>query len=368
MSIITSCPHCKTTFSVANEILNKYKGFVRCASCSGVFNASEHEIKPEDKAEVKTQINKAESINVPSTISENNSDEASKVNKAKKIDDADTTDTITNNINAKKSDNNKNSAKITEKNNDKNNAEKDTNTNVSTDASLNKPISNSLMQNSMLESSSFIDRLRYLFTSKSLNNTAVNADSGTLNISKIGGKILPNATELNKRLNKWGNTQKKRPLFMMASIFLATALFLQILYWQKDNIANFMPSSAPILKLYAKIFGGHLAPLKLSNNPVVSFSDMQKDLSANANRYILNVGLQNRYSGEVAMPNLEVSLFDLNEQIITRRVFHPQLFLTTADWKRLEKYGLRENEELPVKLRFETNQVVSSFKVVVFYP
>jgi hypothetical protein len=95
---------------------------------------------------------------------------------------------------------------------------------------------------------------------------------------------------------------------------------------------------------------------------------MQKDLSINANRYILNVGLQNRFAGEAAMPSLEISLFDLNEQIITRRVFHPQVFLKPSDWKRLETYGLRANEELPIKLRFETNQAISSFKVVVFYP
>ncbi len=370
MSIITSCPHCKTTFSVASEILSKYKGFVRCASCSGVFNAIENAIENKNNDETKPKqkdIKTVENIeHIENTkIDESNNDVIPKNVKNNLKDSLEENDeSILESYIATSSQPEKK-----EKTNNTTNANANINISeksiIKEDAKQENKKNNAMVAgNTMIESSSFIDRLRYVFTSK----TPKTVKATNVDISHNKNKKLANVTELNKRLNDWGHAQKKRPLFMLGSIFLATALFLQILYWQKNNIANSIPSAAPILKLYAKLFGGHLAPLKVSNNPVVSFSDMQKDLSANANRYILNVGLQNRYSGEAAMPNLEVSLFDLNEQIITRRVFHPQLFLKPADWVRLEKYGLRENEELPVKLRFETNQVVSSFKVVVFYP
>lgn len=42
MALATRCPHCQTTFRVANDQLKLHAGMVRCGSCNEVFNGIEH--------------------------------------------------------------------------------------------------------------------------------------------------------------------------------------------------------------------------------------------------------------------------------------------------------------------------------------
>ncbi|MFI4940389.1 MAG: DUF3426 domain-containing protein, partial [Burkholderiales bacterium] len=42
MALATQCPHCKTTFRVAQDQLKLRSGLVRCGSCNGIFNGIEH--------------------------------------------------------------------------------------------------------------------------------------------------------------------------------------------------------------------------------------------------------------------------------------------------------------------------------------
>ena len=49
-AMVTTCPHCQTTFKVSSEQLNAHEGDVRCGQCATVFNAydslASSEIKP----------------------------------------------------------------------------------------------------------------------------------------------------------------------------------------------------------------------------------------------------------------------------------------------------------------------------------
>jgi len=47
MALATQCPHCQTTFRVANDQLKLRGGLVRCGSCREVFNGIEHLVRPE---------------------------------------------------------------------------------------------------------------------------------------------------------------------------------------------------------------------------------------------------------------------------------------------------------------------------------
>lgn len=42
MSLATQCPHCRTTFKVANDQLTLHAGLVRCGICQQIFNGVEH--------------------------------------------------------------------------------------------------------------------------------------------------------------------------------------------------------------------------------------------------------------------------------------------------------------------------------------
>jgi len=52
MALATQCPHCQTTFRVANDQLKLRGGLVRCGSCREVFNGIEHLVRPEAAAPV----------------------------------------------------------------------------------------------------------------------------------------------------------------------------------------------------------------------------------------------------------------------------------------------------------------------------
>ncbi len=345
--IITKCPHCDSTFNVSGEVLLQHNGLVRCSNCSGIFNALQNRVKKvavDALAATKEKIttNKIASKMVQTT--KRLPKEAQDKTKTKIINNEVESEVADNKLNAEANNKNNNINKVEAAENIEHNLnaqQQDINK-----ISLNLPVQTSIT-----------DKINKLFGQK------FNWRSKKPNI-----KDLHDNTPLNQRLNEWGSIQKKLPYFKIGIIALGFICTVQILYWQRNNIANNFPSTVPVMKFVSKIFGNKLAPLKLKENPILSFSDMQKDMAFNANRYILNIGLQNKYDTQVAMPNLEISLFDLNEQLITRRVFHPQEFLKPNEWKRLDQDGIRDKEELSVKLRFETNQAISSFKVVVFYP
>ncbi len=46
MALATQCPHCHTTFRVANDQLKLHAGIVRCGSCQQIFNGIEHLVAP----------------------------------------------------------------------------------------------------------------------------------------------------------------------------------------------------------------------------------------------------------------------------------------------------------------------------------
>lgn len=50
MALATQCPHCKTTFRVAQDQLKLRAGLVRCGSCKEIFNGIEHLLRPDSAA------------------------------------------------------------------------------------------------------------------------------------------------------------------------------------------------------------------------------------------------------------------------------------------------------------------------------
>src|SRR5476649_2681667 len=58
MLLATKCPHCKTTFKVANDQLKLQSGLVRCGICNQVFNGIEH-------LAATTNVNNTIKINAP---------------------------------------------------------------------------------------------------------------------------------------------------------------------------------------------------------------------------------------------------------------------------------------------------------------
>ena len=54
MALVTQCPHCHTSFRVANDQLKLHAGVVRCGSCKQTFNGIEHLLAPQTTPQVVT--------------------------------------------------------------------------------------------------------------------------------------------------------------------------------------------------------------------------------------------------------------------------------------------------------------------------
>ncbi|MDP5008274.1 MAG: DUF3426 domain-containing protein [Glaciimonas sp.] len=70
MALATQCPHCQTTFRVANDQLKLRAGLVRCGSCREVFNGIEHLVRPAN-AEISASAEGQHSNAVSSAASSN---------------------------------------------------------------------------------------------------------------------------------------------------------------------------------------------------------------------------------------------------------------------------------------------------------
>ena len=57
MALATRCPHCQTTFRVANDQLKLRAGLVRCGSCREVFNGIEHLVRPDHSTPTEIPVN-----------------------------------------------------------------------------------------------------------------------------------------------------------------------------------------------------------------------------------------------------------------------------------------------------------------------
>jgi predicted Zn finger-like uncharacterized protein len=67
MALATQCPHCKTTFRVAQDQLKLRAGLVRCGSCKEIFNGIEHLLRPDSAAQVTPQANTKPAEHAPAT-------------------------------------------------------------------------------------------------------------------------------------------------------------------------------------------------------------------------------------------------------------------------------------------------------------
>lgn len=54
MALATRCPHCHTTFRVAQDQLKLRSGLVRCGACKQIFNGADHLLQPERQSSPST--------------------------------------------------------------------------------------------------------------------------------------------------------------------------------------------------------------------------------------------------------------------------------------------------------------------------
>ncbi len=114
-----------------------------------------------------------------------------------------------------------------------------------------------------------------------------------------------------------------RVALVMCSLLLALGLLVQVAIQQRDQIAALQPGLKPWLNTLCDQLHCDVGPLRRIEAVVIDSSTFNK---MDADSYRLSFSLKNTGAMPVAMPSLEVTLTDTQDQAVVRRVLTPAQF------------------------------------------
>lgn len=154
-----------------------------------------------------------------------------------------------------------------------------------------------------------------------------------------------------------------RIAWVMASVLLGVALLLQILVQERDRIVAVEPAARGVLLPMCELLGCRIAPLRQIESVVIdssSFTKVRPDV------YRLGFTLKNTSHTALATPALELTLTDLQDQPVVRKVFGAADF---GDKGGVLEAGAELPVNLPVAIKLGGNaEKISGYRLLSFYP
>jgi hypothetical protein len=159
----------------------------------------------------------------------------------------------------------------------------------------------------------------------------------------------------------------RKPRMRVALVFLSFALLLgltgQVVRHERDRMVASEPELKPWLLVFCKLLSCTLSPLQGIESIVIdsaSFSRMRGDT------YRLNFTLKNTSASALALPAIELTLTDLSDQPVIRRVYRATELGVKAD-------TLAAGAEWPMSLTLAVTAVdltdrVAGYRLLAFYP
>lgn len=153
--------------------------------------------------------------------------------------------------------------------------------------------------------------------------------------------------------------------WVAGSALLTFVLLAQAAHFFRVGIAAHMPALKPALVAWCQPLGCEVPLPRNTELMGIESSDLEAD-PAHDNLITLHALLRNRASYAQAFPDLELTLNDMDDKPLARRVFRPADYLPPVE---KEQVGLQPNHELVVKLRLDvTDLKPTGYRLVLFYP
>jgi hypothetical protein len=150
----------------------------------------------------------------------------------------------------------------------------------------------------------------------------------------------------------------------IAALLMLLILLAQAAYFFRVDIAAQLPALKPALVSYCKILKCSVPLPQHADLITIESSSIEAD-PANENQITLNALLRNRASYAQAFPDLELTLNNLQDQPLARRIFRPTDYLPQTEQ---EASGLPPNHELSIKLHLNTASIKpSGYRLVLLY-
>jgi predicted Zn finger-like uncharacterized protein len=156
-----------------------------------------------------------------------------------------------------------------------------------------------------------------------------------------------------------------KTIFWLGIPVLLISLALQLVIHFRNEIVAQAPESDPAMRIACAYLGctinlpAQIKQLSLQSSQLRAIPDQ-------VNQFELIALLRNQSPSPQAWPSLELQLKDEIGDIITRKVFLPQNFLTQPN---LVKQGITAQSEHEIRLVFElTGPAPTDFQLTMFYP
>ncbi|MDR7305922.1 zinc-ribbon and DUF3426 domain-containing protein [Rhodoferax saidenbachensis] len=356
MSLITQCPACATMFKVVPDQLRISDGWVRCGQCDEVFDANANMVKdPELAVESPVPAEPAASpamAEADDDAVEADQDWASSLRFAAQEPSPQPIDSPTT---------------------------------VESFDSVVREMSE-VMRDGEVESIDFdavsptVDSLldhrpgEFAYDKASAQTVEVkpaskNADASEPRYVQAGVKTV-DVTDAPKlsfmrhagRTNVWQRTSVRVGLSLL-SLLLLGALVLQVVVHERDRIVATEPASRDALVALCEWMACQVMPLRQIDAVVIDSSAFTK---VRSDVYRLNFALKSTAATSLAMPSLELTLTDMQDQAVIRRVLQPSELGFKKD--TLEA-GAEVSASLPISVKTSgSTERISGYRLLAFYP
>lgn len=151
--------------------------------------------------------------------------------------------------------------------------------------------------------------------------------------------------------------------WLVGACALAALLPLQWVVQERDRISASAPSLQPLFEWVCVAAGCKISPMKSIDAVVIESSAFSK-LQADA--YLLSFSLKSTALVDIAAPSLELTLTDLQDQPLVRRVFSPeelgrpnQNLMTGVEWTGAKTLVIGSSPVVPR---------IAGYRLLAFYP
>ncbi len=154
-------------------------------------------------------------------------------------------------------------------------------------------------------------------------------------------------------------------LWAVAAFLLLLILLAQGVFLFRVELAARIPAVKPAIVRYCQILKCNV-PLPQHAGMMSIESSELKDDPAHRNQIVLIALLRNRAVYAQAFPNLELTLTDLQDNALARRIFTPADYLPA---QQNIPAGFPANQEFGINLRLDTADLKPvGYRLVLFYP
>jgi predicted Zn finger-like uncharacterized protein len=159
------------------------------------------------------------------------------------------------------------------------------------------------------------------------------------------------------------HTRGARAALVLLGLMLVLVLALQVALQERDRWAVYEPATVPALEALCDVMACTLSPLQNIDAVVIDSSSFTK---VRSDVYRLNVALKNNGPVPLAPPALELTLTDMQDQSLVRRVLEPQeIGFKAATFAP----GAEFSAVLPIAVKAgNPNERISGYRLLAFYP